>query len=141
MNSWFMFIVSDDTPVVQFLNCQASTIGERLMKIGNKVGVPAHSKCQALFELAGATSNILRRIEEGGIFDDQVRMTDILNSLIPPGGTDADSNFMSDLLTIINYWEKATGHRIKNPESNIRGTVNIKQAQPQRTNGKLITTP
>jgi hypothetical protein len=39
---------------------------------------------------------------------------------------------MNDFLTVINNWEKATGHRIKNPEANIRGTVSIQQ---QPTNG------
>jgi hypothetical protein len=141
ITSWFMFVISDDTPVVQFLNCQASTIGERLIKIGNKVGIPAHSKSQSLFEMAGAASNVLRRIEEGGIFDNQGRMTDILSSLIPGavGVLDADINFMTDLMTIINNWEKATGHKIKNPEANIRGTVNISQQPQQRTNGRVTT--
>lgn len=58
MTSWFTFIVSDDTPLVQFLKCQSSTIGERLIKIGHKVGIPAHNKCQTLFEMAGAAANI-----------------------------------------------------------------------------------
>ena len=36
------------------------------------------------------------------------------------------------MLLIINNWEKATGHRIKNPEANITGSVRV---QPQQTNG------
>ena len=127
MTSWFTFIVSDDTPVVQFLKCQSSTIGERLIKIGNKVGIPAHNKCQTLFEMAGAAANILRVIEEGGVFDDPARMPDIFRSLIPPGGTDEDKNFMSDFLTVINNWEKATGHKIKNTEANIIAKVKVQQ--------------
>jgi len=128
MTSWFMFVIADDSPVVQFLNCQSSTIGERLHKIGVKVGIPAHSKSQSLFEMASAASNILRRVEEGGILDDQGRMTDILTSLDPLNpGTDDNVNFMTDLLTIINNWEKATGHKIKNPEANITGTVRVQQ--------------
>ncbi|MBI5646907.1 MAG: hypothetical protein HY962_08230 [Ignavibacteriae bacterium] len=136
ITTWFTYIISDDTPVVQFLNCQSSTIGERLRKIGIKVGIPAHGKTQDLFELAGPTANILRIVEEGGILDDTSRITTIISSLIPPVPTPAtpEQNIMTDLLTIINHWEKATGHRIKNPEANIRGTVSI--AQGVRTNGR-----
>lgn len=140
ITSWFTFIISDDTPVVQFLNCQSSTIGERLMKIGQKVGIPAHRRSQDLFELTSAATRVLNLIEVGGTFDIQATMTNILQSLIPPVANPAtqDVNLMNDLLKLINYWEKATGHRLKNPESNVRGTVSI--TQPQRTNGKLATT-
>jgi hypothetical protein len=115
MATWFTFIIVDDSPVVQFLNCQSSTVGERLIKIGNKVGIPAHTKSQSLFEMAGAASNILRTIEEGGVFDNPTRMPTLLRSLVPPVPLIAtpDMNLMSDLLTVINNWEKATGHKIK----------------------------
>jgi hypothetical protein len=128
MTSWFMLAITDNTPIVQFLKCDSSTIGDRLINIGNKVGIPAHSKSQALFEIAAAASNILRKIEDQGILDNQTRMRAILSSLDPNApGSDPDVNIMTDLLTIINYWEKATGHRIKNPEANIRGTVKVQQ--------------
>ena len=125
MTSWFTFIISDDTPVVNFLNCQSSTIGERLIKIGNKVGIPAHGKCQSLFEMAGAASTILITIEAGGVLDNDSVMQNILSSLNPPVVPSVNANYMTDFLTIINNWEKATGHKIKNPEANITGTVRI----------------
>jgi hypothetical protein len=135
--SWFSFIISDNTPVVDFLNCESSSVGERLIKIGNKVGIPAHSKSQALFEMSTPASNILRAIEQGGILDDQATMNDILGALLGnPGTLDVNINYMTDLLSLINNWERATGHRLKNPESNIRGTVTI--ANPVRTNGTLV---
>jgi hypothetical protein len=138
MTSWFTFIISDDSPVVQFLHCQSSTIGERLIKIGNKVGIPAHRKSQDLFEMAAASANILRIIENGGVLDNAGIMTTIIQSLNPPvvPPLTPNQNLMSDLLTIINSWEKATGHRIKTPEANIRGTVSI--APPRPTNGKPV---
>ncbi len=138
MTSWFTFIISFDSAVVQFLNCQSSTIGERLIKIGNKVGIPAHNKCQSLFEMAGAASYILRTIEEGGVFDSPSTMPDILKSLIPGGtGTDKNKNFMSDFLTVINNWEKATGHFLKTAGTNITGSVRV---QPPPSNGKMLPT-
>lgn len=127
MTTWFTFIISDDTPVVQFLRCQSTTIGERLIKIGNKVGIPAHRRSQDLFEMAAAAANILRRIEDGGTFDNPAIVSTIIQSLNPPvtPPLTAPQNLMTDLLTIINYWEKATGHKIKNPEANIRGSVSV----------------
>ena len=133
VNSWFMFIITDDTPLVQFLNCQSSTIGERLIKIGAKVGIPAHSKCQSLFEMAGPAANILSMIEIGGILDVDGTVQDILTSLNPPFVATPNANYMTDLLTVINNWERATGHRIKNPEAKISATVNLNNgvAKPQ----------
>lgn len=128
ITSWFAFIISDNTPVVDFLNCQSSTIGERLLKIGVKVGVPAHSKCQSLFEMTGPASTILTTLEMGGVLDNPGVMQNILSSLnpnplVPP--QQVNVNYMTNFLTVINNWEKATGHKIKNPEANITGTVKI----------------
>jgi hypothetical protein len=125
--SWFTFIISDNTPVVEFLNCQSSTIGERLIKIGNKAGVAAHTKCQALFEMAGAASNILTLLEAGGYLDANANVQNMLSSLNPGTPISPDSDYMNAFLTVINNWEKATGHKIKNPESNILGTVKVFQ--------------
>jgi len=130
ITSWFAFIISHDSPVVNFLKCQSSTIGERLLKIGAKVGIPAHSKCQSLFEMASAAATILTTIEVKGILDNPLVMQSILSSLNPPPPPSPGfpfTNYMNDFLTVINNWEKATGHRIKNPEANIRGTVKIQQ--------------
>ncbi|MFL5788216.1 MAG: hypothetical protein ACJ748_09185 [Flavisolibacter sp.] len=125
--SWFTFIISDNTPVVQFLNCQSSTIGERLIKIGNKVGIQAHTKCQAMFEMAGAAANILNLLEAGGYLDNNGNVQNMLSSLNPPVTLSLDSDYMNAFLTVINNWEKATGHKIKNPEANITGTVKVQQ--------------
>ncbi len=136
--TWFTFIISANTPVVQFLNCQSSTIGERLLKIGEKVGVPAHSRCQALFEMAGPAANILTLLETGGYLNTPANVQTMLSSLNPGTLISIDSDNMNYFLLVINNWEKATGHRIKNPEANIRGTVSI--AQPKPSNGKTVVT-
>ena len=128
VTSWFTFIVTDNTPVVEHLNCQSSTVGERLLKIGAKVGVPAHSKCQYLFEMAGPITGIMTTLELGGFLDDSATIQTILSALNPPPATPPAPvfvNAMTDFLTIINNWEKATGHKIKSPEANIIGTVRV----------------
>jgi hypothetical protein len=127
INSWFLFIISADTPLVEFFNCQSSTVGERLLKLGAKVGIPAHSKCQALFEMAGPAANVLSLIETGGVLDDETKMQATLVSLIPPAAPSIYSNYMTDLLMVINNWERATGHRIKAPETRVTGVVKVSQ--------------
>jgi hypothetical protein len=129
LTSWFVFTISYNSPLVDFLACESSTVGERLLKIGDKVGVPAHRKSQALFEMAGAAANVLTAIETGGILDDIQWVNGMLSTADPSAHpSDAQRNFMDGFLQIINNWEKATGHRIKNPEANIQGTVKVQQA-------------
>ena len=109
------------------MNCESSTIGERLLKIGNRVGIPAHTKSQALFEMAGALANILVAVETSSLFNDAAFVTDMLSSLNPGKLPSLQSDFMNDFLTVINNWEKATNHRIKNPEASLSGTVRVEQ--------------
>lgn len=137
ITSWFSFIISYDSPVVNYLSCQSSTIGERLTKIGNKVGIQAHRKCQSLFEMAGSAAMILLAIETRGLLDDSAWVGRMLSSLNPPvpSPLSLEGNFMNAFLTVINNWEKATGHKIKNPDANISGTVKV---QPSTANGSVI---
>lgn len=129
MTSWFTFIISYDSPVVNFLSCQSSTIGERLIKIGAKVGIPAHRKCQSLFEMAGSAATVLLAIEARGLLDNPAWVGGMLTSLNPPvpNPLPVQATYMNAFLTVINNWEKATGHKIKNPEANITGTVKVQQ--------------
>jgi hypothetical protein len=134
MMTWYHFVVSYDSPLVQFLKCEGPTPDDRLGKIGLKVGIPAHSKCKALFDLAGPTADVLKILEDRtSVFHDSTQFS----SLIQSKGTNSPyAPFLDDIVLMINNWEKATGHRIKNPEANIRGTVSI--AQPRPTNGKQV---
>ena len=104
---------------VTILNCTGNSPGERLTRLGQKVGIPAHSKSKNLFDLAAPAAQFLRDIENGTYN----LTTTIQNTLIG-----ASPNFIimrDNLLLIINNWEKATNHRIKNSESNIIGTVQV----------------
>ncbi|HZI53293.1 MAG TPA: hypothetical protein VFD56_06315 [Chitinophagaceae bacterium] len=137
--TWFAFIISSDTGVVQFLNCQSSTIGERLVKIGAKVGVPAHAKCQDLFEMAGAAANILSLLEIGTYLESTGDVQTMLSSLDPGKTPTINSDYMNNFLTVINNWEKATGHKIKNPEANVRGTVSVRSNGVRATSATPVT--
>jgi len=127
--SWLYNIISYDSDLVTFMGCQANTSAERLIKIGKKVKIEAHGKSQALIDLSIPTATILRMIEfgtlEGGNW-----LQLAIESQTPAGQALASveqSLALVDMLTIINNWEKATGHRIKNPEANITGTVRLQQ--------------
>ncbi len=127
ISNWFAFIISYDSPIVNHMSCQSSTIGERLMKIGDKVGIPAHRKCQSLFEMAGSASTILLAVEAGGLLDNAAWVQAMLSSLNPTAPPSIQVPYMNAFLTVINNWEKATGHKIKDPAANITGTVRVQQ--------------
>jgi hypothetical protein len=129
--SWFTFIICDNTEVVTFLNCQSSTIGERLIKIGDKVGVAAHTKSQALFEMAGAAAFVLNLLEAGGYLDSSGNVQNMITSLDPGNALTLDSDNMNYFLLVIHNWEKATGHTIKNPEAKLNATVKVQPTMPK----------
>lgn len=136
--SWLYFAISYDSPLVRFLGCQANTSAERLMNIGKKVGIEAHKKSQALIDMAGPMATVLRQIEFGtfeaigtnpwirGVIESQTTFG------APPVATAQQAAALIDLLTIINNWEKATGHKIKNPEANVSGVVRVQQQNGQQ---------
>jgi len=125
---WFYQAVSYDSPIVQFLRCNGNSPGERIINIGNKVGLPAHSKSEGLLDIAPPMNTLLRLIELGDYNPEQETHVQTIieaekNGL---GPDNPDRMALSDLLLIINNWEKATGHRIKNPDTaGIAGTVKI----------------
>ena len=126
--SWLSFVISYNSPLVDFMGCESSTIGERLLKLGDKVGVPAHRKSQALFEMAESAATILCALEGGGILNDKDWINGMLSTADPnTAASPSQKAFMNSFLIVINNWEKATGHRIKNPEANILGTVKLQQ--------------
>ena len=127
MMSWIYEVLSYDSPIVSFLRCNGNTPGERLINIGNRIGLPAHSKSEGLLDIAPPMNTLLRRIEFGD-FNVEAEMRTIIESQTPAStATAAQRQALNDLLLIINNWEKATGHRIKNPEANVRGTVTVAQ--------------
>jgi len=130
MMSWLYEIISYNSPVVSFLGCDGNTPGERLTNIGKKVGVPAHSKSEGLLDIAPPMNTLLRRIEFGD-YSREPLVTDIITSQaksLPQN--DPNRNALNDLLLIMNNWEKATGHKIKNPQLSVNGTVKLGQLKP-----------
>ena len=49
---WFHLTLSFNTPIVLDLKAEATSAAERLQKIGERVGLPAHSRSDSYFRLA-----------------------------------------------------------------------------------------
>ncbi|CAN5380997.1 hypothetical protein BH23BAC1_BH23BAC1_05100 [soil metagenome] len=128
MMSWLFEVISYESPVVQFLRCNGGSPGERLINIGNKVGVNAHSKSEGLLEIAPAMNTLLRRIELKDYSDEAAVNIIIKSEANNLPNSDPNRAALNDLLRIINNWEKATGHRIKNPGApSVNGMMKIQQ--------------
>ena len=70
--SYLWLAIQFDSPVVQDLRAEASSPDQRLMKIGDRVGIKAHSRTKPLLDLAGPFSILMQQIETnksvGGLF-------------------------------------------------------------------------
>jgi hypothetical protein len=123
MMSWLHYIIAGDTPIVTWLNCSANTPGERLINIGNRVELPAHSKSVALIEIAAPMAGLLRSVEIGD-FTNQAWTNQIIHANVPnyvPAPTPQQTVIINNILTIINNWEKITGHKIKIRDASQQG--------------------
>lgn len=67
--SWLHLAVSFNSPVVLDLKAEASSPEDRLCKIALRVGMKAHPKSKAFFDLAHPFSVLLRQVETG-LFND-----------------------------------------------------------------------
>ena len=100
--SWFHLTVRFNTQVVQDLNARADGVANRLVKIGERVGLPAHARSDAFIQLAAPISRILLAIESGAVAAAGPA------SLYVPGLL-----YTNDMLQIITHWSIATGRDVK----------------------------
>lgn len=105
MMSWFHLSLESNTPIVETLKASAPSAGERLRKIGERVGLSPHPKARNFFDMAAEASTILRSIELG-LFNN-VAAVPVLYNDVPGNKT------RSDVLAIVNNWSAATGRDVK----------------------------
>ena len=121
--SWLHLTVEYNTQIVVNLTAQAAGLADRLKKIGDMVGLPAHARSDAYFQLAEPMSRVLIEIESGNA------------AALGPGAVYTPGTVLgNDMLTIITYWSIATGRNIK--DSTLRqplGTVLNRIAVPTTT--------
>ena len=60
---WAELTVSDNNPIVTDLGASATNPANRLQLIGERVGLPAHSKSAAFFSMAASLSKFLYTLE------------------------------------------------------------------------------
>lgn len=109
MMSWFHLTLEFDSDIVKSLRAEGTRADQRLYRIAERVGVPAHAKSYDFFQLAKPMSRILTMIETG-IFNNEGDIKSIFDV----------SDIESDMRTIITHWGYSTGRDMK-----VRRGVNI----------------
>ena len=101
--SWFHLTVDLDSPVIVDLRAQGTDAADRLIKLGDRVGIrpPAHAR--ELFELAELAAGLVRFVELG-YFNSPVNVQALYA---------APSQLRDDVQRIIDLWEMATGTTLK----------------------------
>jgi hypothetical protein len=105
--SWFHLTLEYDSPIVRALRAEATGVEQRLFKIAERVGLPAHGLSKNFFDIADPMSQILIQIELGDYND-----PDAVFALFTPvtgGGPSPEAA----LRTIITHWTAITGRDVK----------------------------
>ena len=104
--SWFHLTVDSDLEIIRDLRAQATSPEERLFKIAQRVGLPAHGLSKSFFDIADSISRILIEIETG-IFTDPAAVPALYTPAVGGGGPN------EAMLTIIRHWSIITGREMK----------------------------
>jgi hypothetical protein len=99
---WLHLTLSFNTPIVLDLDAEAPSAAERLQKIGERVGLPAHSRSDSYFFLAENMSLVLRELELG-TFNDATGAPALFQAGV----------FQDAMQQIITHWSIATGRDVK----------------------------
>jgi hypothetical protein len=103
--SWFHLTLEYESPIVHSLRAEATGVEQRLFKIAERVGLPAHGLSKNFFDIADPLSRFLTQIETG-VYNDATHAA-ALYTRVAGGGPE------SDLRTIITHWTAITGHDVK----------------------------
>jgi hypothetical protein len=105
MMSWFHLTVETDTAVVNDLRANgAASAEQRLFKIAQLVGLPAHGLSGSYFDIADSISRLLILIEAGFF----ASVPDAVIGLYTPG-----SPLEQAMRTIITHWSVISGRDMK----------------------------
>jgi hypothetical protein len=123
--SFLHLAVLFDSPVVQDLRAEASSPELRLQKMAERVGLTAHPKSKALFDLAGPFSKLLQSIETGKY--NTAANTPLLYAELPPTPISRNAEDVIDQYTL------ATGHDLKSlAVSAVRGATTTALPVPKK---------
>jgi hypothetical protein len=105
MMSWFHLTVDSNLPVIRDLRADATSPEERLFKIAQIVGLPAHGLSRSYFQIADAISAVLIYIETGNS-----HVSGAAPAFYDPTFPNTLSNSMN---TIITHWSLIAGRDMK----------------------------
>ena len=94
---WIELTINSDNAIISDLKAQSTSSANRLKMIGNRVGLPAHSKSAALLAMSEDISILLRMLES------QVITQSTVSTLYLPSGIGENSR------RVITEWSAATG--------------------------------
>lgn len=101
--SWFHLTVDFDSPIVKDLRAEGSSPDQRLRKVAERVGIPAHGRAEDFFRIAEPISELLIQIEHG-TYNDEAAVPALYTRPSPV------QRVMSDIIT---HWSIATGRSMK----------------------------
>ena len=107
---WAELTFAFDSPVVKDLGADASSPGDRLRIVGERVGLPSHSKAAAFFSMASEIS-ILMRVIEAGLVSDTTKAWLLYATTPVPGPNQAP--FGAESRRVITEWAAASGKNLK----------------------------
>lgn len=123
--SYLHLAVLYDSPAVKDLRAEASSPELRLQKMAERVGLSAHPKSKALFDLAGPFSKLLQTIETGKY--NTSANTPLLYAEQPPTPISRNAE------NVIDQYTLATGHDLKSVSvSAVRGATNTALPAPKK---------
>jgi hypothetical protein len=106
MMSWFhMTVENNDFPVIKDLRANGASAEQRLFKIAQMVGLPAHGLSRNYFEIAEPLSALLIAIESGVLHENGAA-----RALYDPTAPNTLADTMNKIIT---HWSIVTGHDIK----------------------------
>lgn len=106
MMSWFHLTLEFNSPIVAALRAEASSSQQRLFKIAERVGLPAHGKSKSFFDLADPMSWLLTQIEMGTYNE-----ASAVPALYEAGPV------QDEMKAIITHWSITTGRNMKAKKS------------------------
>jgi hypothetical protein len=125
--AWFHLAVMENTPVVRALKAEAQTPADRLRKIGERLGMAAHSRADTYFEMAFELSAVLTFIETSPLATSPASASGYYLATGPM------PQIAAHLKTITTQWSLATGRDLK--------AIPVNVNQPARVaagNGQLV---
>jgi hypothetical protein len=115
--SWLHVLLDFDNLVLADFRAQGASPEERLARLGERVGLPAHARSHSFFILAPEVSLLLIAVEAGAFSTPTLAQT----LFLPP--PPAVNTWRDRMLTIIDHWSRVTGRNLKSAPVTPSGTA------------------